>query len=144
MPFSFPENCPTLTIMSRHGEQQARGEIHPRTAHRGGGEFSQYRRCAALLRDSPGRRHSRPYQPQDQAARHRYVALRKEGGPERRKAEPMEAHSRAGSCCPGSRLTAAEASPAAPGTVREWRTLHLRGVWHRGQVEQQADSITRG
>jgi hypothetical protein len=41
-------------------------------------------------------------------------------------------------------LTAAEAAPAASRPARERCTVCLRGVWHRGRVERQADSVTRG
>ena len=64
--------------------------------------------------------------------------------PQQGKAEPVAAHPRAGSCCSSPRFTAAEGAPAAPRPARERRTVCLRGMWHRGQVERQADSITRG
>jgi hypothetical protein len=110
MPSPFPArpetaNCRTPAITSLYGEQQARREIHPRTADGSGDEFFQHRGRTALLRDSLSPRNACPYQPQDQAVRHRYVALRKEGSPQQGKAEPVAAHPRRGSCCPSPRLT---------------------------------------
>jgi hypothetical protein len=42
---------------------------------------------------------------------------------------------------PGS---ASEAAHLTQGTAGEWRAVHLRGMWHRGRVERQADNIARG
>jgi hypothetical protein len=38
----------------------------------------------------------------------------------------------------------AEAARLTPDTARERRAVHLRGVWRRGRVERQADSVARG
>jgi len=148
MPFSFParsktENCPTRAIMSAHAEQKIQREINPGTADRSGGELHQHRRRTALLTDSLVWGHARPYQPEAQAIRHRHVTLQA-GGPEQGKAERVATRCGTGSGRPLTRVGAAEATHVAPRTSGERRVVHLRGMWRRGRVERQTDSLARG